>query len=133
MLTARSGSGDLLPNDETPATLYPILKRQMAEQIPVLADGIRVLNEWAIAQPKGARIKRSLGSHEFTIGGRRGERNIMSFSLWRLQRVLDHYRSLSGADRERADRLLEAIGGRRLASLQLPVRLERREYRLVIA
>jgi glutathione S-transferase len=133
MLAARSGSGDLLPNDETPATLYPILKRQMAEQVPVLADGVRVLNEWAMAQPKGARIKRSLGAHEFTIGGRRGERNIMSFSLWRLQRVLDHYRSLSGANRERADRLLEAIGGRALASLQLPVRLERRDYRLVIA
>jgi hypothetical protein len=105
----------------------------MTEQLPVLADSVRALNEWAIAQPRGARIKRSLGAHEFTIGGRRGERNIMSFSLWRLQRVQDHYRSLSGADKERADRLLEAIGGRGLASLQLPVRLERREYRLVIA
>jgi glutathione S-transferase len=133
MLNARSGTGDLLPNDETPATLYPILKRQMSEQVPVLADSVRVLNEGAIAQPRGARIKRSLGTHEFTIGGRRGERNIMSFSLWRLQRVQVHYRSLVGADKQRADRLLEAIGGKGLASLQLPVRLDRREYRLVIA
>lgn len=133
MLGARSGSGDLLPNDETPSTLYPILKRQMSEQLPVLIDSVRALNEWAIAQPKGARVKRSLGAHEFTIGGRRGERNIMSFSLWRLQRAQDHYRSLVGADKERADSLLEAIGGRGLTSLQLPVRLERRDYRLVIA
>ena len=71
--------------------------------------------------------------HEFAIGGRRGERTVMPFSLWRLQRVLDHYNSLSGADRVRADRLLEAIGGRALANLVLPRRLERREYRLVLA
>lgn len=133
MQNAHLASGEILPNDETPPTLYPILKRQLAEQLPVLTDSVRVLQEWAMAQPKGARIKRSLGTHEFTIGGRRGERNIMSFSLWRLQRVHDYYRSLTGADKERADRLLEGIGGRSLASLQLPVRLERREYRLVIA
>jgi hypothetical protein len=99
----------------------------------VLVDSCRALQEWALAQPKGARVKRSLGTHEFTIGGRRGERTIMSFSLWRLQRVLDHYRALSGPDRERADKFLEAVGGRALANLTLPVRLERKDYRLVVA
>ena len=133
MLEVKAGQGDLPANDEIPATLNPILKRQMTEQLPVLIHSAGVLNEWARAQPKGARIKRSLGSHEFTIGGRRGERNTISFSLWRLQRVKDHYQSLSGADRERADRLLESIGGKALSTLQLPVRLDRRDYRLVIA
>ena len=132
MLSAK-GEGELLPSDEIPPTLNPMLKRQMSEQLPVLIDSANVLNEWARAQPTGARIKRSLGSHEFTIGGRRGERNIMSFSLWRLQRVQDHYRTLTGADRERADRLLESVGGKALSTLQLPVRLDRRDYRLVIA
>ena len=70
-------TGDLLANDEVPASLYPILKRQMNEQLPVLLDSAHALGEWAMAQPKGARIKRSLGAHEFTIGGRRGERNII--------------------------------------------------------
>jgi hypothetical protein len=105
----------------------------MTEQLPALIDSARVLQEWALAQPKGARIKRSLGTHEFSIGGRRGDRGIMSFSLWRLQRVLDFYRTLNGPDRERADKLLGAVGGRALSSFQLPVRLERRDYRLVIA
>ncbi|MDP3736626.1 MAG: glutathione S-transferase family protein [Hyphomonadaceae bacterium] len=133
MLVAKAGPQALLPDDEIPPTLLPILKRQMAEQLPVLTDSAHILQEWALAQPKGARIKRSLGTHEFTIGGRRGERNVISFSLWRLQRVQDHYRSLSGADRERADRLLDAVGGREIANFQLPIRLERRDYRLVIA
>jgi glutathione S-transferase len=133
MLKVKGGSGGLLPNDDVPATLYPILKRQMNEQLPVLQDSARALGEWAMAQPKGVRIKRTLGRHEFTIGGRVGERNIMSFSLYRLQRVLDLYAAMPDPDRQRADRLLEAVGGRALASLKLPVRLERRDYRLVIA
>lgn len=132
MLVVKAGAGSLIADDEIPPTLLPILKRQMTEQLPVLLDSAHVLKEWALAQPKGARIKRSLGTHEFTIGGRRGERNVISFSLWRLQRAQDHYRSLSGADRARADKLLDAVGGRGLAELELPVRLERRDYRLVI-
>jgi glutathione S-transferase len=133
MLTVKAGSKSLSGGDEVPPTLYPILKRQMNEQLPVLQDSVRALGEWAMAQPKGARIKRSLGRHEFTIGGRVGERNIMSYSLYRLQRVLDQYAAMSDVDRQRADRFLEAIGGRALSGLKLPVRLERRDYRLVIA
>lgn len=133
MLAARSGPEALLPNDEIPATLHAILKRQMSEQGLELADTARALQEWVKAQPQGARIKRSLGVHEFMIGGRRGERGILTFALWRLQRVQDHYRSLAGADRARADALLDAVGGRDLMSIELPVRIERREYRLVIA
>lgn len=129
----RAGQGALLPNDEVPVTLHPILKRQMSEQAPVLIDTARALQEWAKAQPSGARVKRSLGVHEFVIGGRRGERSIQSFALWRLQRFHDHYRSLAGGERERADLVLESIGGMELANLQLPVRLDRRDFRLVIA
>ncbi|MDP3494936.1 MAG: glutathione S-transferase N-terminal domain-containing protein [Hyphomonadaceae bacterium] len=130
---ARAGAGALLPNDEAPASLYPILTRQMSEQAPVLADAIRAMQEWAKAQPSGARVKRSLGAHEFVIGGRRGERSILTFALWRLQRVRDHYQSLTGGDRERAARLLDAVGGMALVSAPLPVRLDRRDYRLVVA
>ncbi len=133
MQAARAGSEALLANDAIPPTLHPILKRQMVEQLPVLADTARALQEWTRAQPTGARISRSLGRHEFMIGGRRGERNMFSSALWRLQRVQDHYRSLAPADRTRADALLDAVGGGRFADLQLPVRIERREYRLVIA
>ncbi len=130
---AKANAETLLPNDEAPATLYPILTRQMSEQAPVLADAVRALRDWSKAQPSGARVKRSLGVHEFVIGGRRGERSILTFALWRLQRVQDHYRSLTGADRERADRLLDAVGGTALMAMELPVRLDRRDYRIVIA
>ncbi|OYX46357.1 MAG: hypothetical protein B7Y90_16115 [Alphaproteobacteria bacterium 32-64-14] len=133
MDAAKAGEGELLAGDEVPATLLPILKRQISEQLPVLADTARALEAWSVAQPTGARIKRSLGTHEFTIGGRWGQRSMFSFPLWRLQRVQDHFQSLGGAERAAAERLLEAIGGRDLVELRIPVRLARRDFRLVVA
>lgn len=133
MLTASANGAELLPNDDIPATLLPILKRQMTEQAPVLADTIRAFQEWTRAQPSGARVKRSLGAHEFVIGGRRGERSIRSFALWRLQRIQDRYQALTESDRQRADALLDVVGGGEVVRQPMPVRLDRRDYRLVIA
>jgi glutathione S-transferase len=125
-------SGEFLAGDRTPETLQPMLKRQMAEQLPVLVEGIQRLAEWSEAQPQGARLPKTIGGQEFTIGGRHGERQIFPHSLWRLQRVLDHLGSLSGADRARATSLLDAIGGRQLSEVSLPRRLERRDFRIVV-
>jgi glutathione S-transferase len=131
--TARAGQGELLSGDEIPDSLLPILKRQMSEQLPMLADTARALEAWSVAQPTGARIKRQLGTHEFMIGGRWGQRSILTFPLWRLQRIQDLYQAMGGADRARADGLLESVGGRELVDLKIPVRLARRDFRLVIA
>ena len=133
MDAARAGEGELLAGDEIPSTLLPILKRQMSEQLPVLADTASALETWSVAQPTGARIKRTLGTHEFTIGGRWGQRGIFTFPLWRLQRIQDLHRAMSGPDRARAGELLESVGGRELVDLRIPVRLARRDFRIVIA
>lgn len=129
---ARAGEGELLAGDEIPWSLLPILKRQMSEQLPVLTDTARALEAWSVAQPTGARIKRTLGTHEFTIGGRWGQRGIFSFPMWRLQRIQDLYQAMGG-ERARVDTLFESIGGRDLVNLRIPVRLARRDFRLVTA
>lgn len=126
-------SGEFLGGDEIPESLHPMLKRQMAEQLPVLTESAQKFREWAEAQPSGARLHRTIGGQEFTIGGRHGERQVFASTLWRLQRVLDHYSSLSGADRARADKLLEAVGGHALSETRLARRLERRDFRLTVA
>lgn len=133
MEDARAGHGELLSADAVPDTLAPILKRQAVEQYPVLADSARALEAWSVAQPTGARVKRSLGAHEFMIGGRRGQRWLFTFPLWRLQGIQDHYRGMAESDRIRAGDLLDAIGARPLVDLLIPVRLARRDFRLVIA
>lgn len=133
MEAARAGTGELMADDRVPDTLLPILKRQVAEQFPALADCARALEAWSVAQPKGARVKRSLGIHEFTIGGRWGQRGLFTFPLWRLQGIQDHYHAMPEADQARAATLLEAIGGRALVDVPIPVRLARRDFRLVVA
>ena len=104
----------------------------MSEQLPVLIDAAAELGEWAAEQPVGVRVPRQLGQHEFRIGGRLGERAIITFSLYRLQSVLDHYRGLIGKDRETADQLLQATGGQAIGAMTLPRRLGRQEFRLVL-
>lgn len=123
-------ASDLLADDGIPETLLPLLKRQMAEQLPELAGALDVFREWTAAQPPGARAPRAFGEHEFVIGGRRGVRQIPSVALWRLQRVLDHYATLAPVAQARADALLARLGGSALARLEFPRRLERRDYRL---
>lgn len=132
MLAARPGKGELLDGDAVPQTLLPILKRAMVEQLPVLMDTAAKLDAWAAIQSKGTRIPRGLGSHEFTIGGRQGERSVIAFSLYRLQGVLDHYARLKGDARVAADALLDSIGASALKTFTSSRRLERRDFRLVL-
>ncbi|MBI1361153.1 MAG: glutathione S-transferase [Alphaproteobacteria bacterium] len=133
MTVPAPGAGEFLSDDTVPETLYPILKRQMSEQLPILTEAAARLAEWAAVQPPGARVPRQLGQQEFRIGGRRGERAVITFSLYRLQAVLDHYAALSDADRAAVDGLLAATGGEAISGMKLPRRLERREFRLVVA
>ncbi len=133
MLAARPGKGELVGNDQIPTTLVPILKRGMVEQIPVLLDTAKRLDEWAALQPHGARVPRGLGSHEFSIGGRQGERSIITFSLYRLQAAMDVYAGLGGAVRQSADALLDSVGAGALKGYKPARRLERSEFRLVLA
>lgn len=132
MSGAPETEGQLLAADAVPETLHPLLKRQMAEQLPELLDGLTMFAEWASVQPAGARAPRAVGEHEFTIGGRRGERQVRCVALWRLQRVLDHYASLDKDARRRADALLDLVGGRVISGLSMPRRLEKRDFRLVV-
>ncbi len=86
-------SGELLSNDEIPATLEPIVQRMAAEQYPVLLDTNKRLSEWRSSNPEatqaGASIPRSIGQHDFVIEGVSGKRMVLPYSLWMLQRLLE--------------------------------------------
>lgn len=125
--------GAFLEGDEVPETLLPILRTQMVDQFPCLADTARALAEWARDQSPGAQVPRALGRHEFTTHGAKGERMIFPFNLWMLQRPIRHYRGLSGEARERTDAFLSAIGGAAFAEFPDFPELKRKDYRLVLA
>ncbi|MEO0982080.1 MAG: glutathione S-transferase family protein [Pseudomonadota bacterium] len=128
-------SGEFLPDDEVPVTLLPILSDQFRDQFPVLASTAAALAEWAADKSPGEPVPRALGPHGFKIGDTQtdGNRMIFPFNLWMLQRPLDHYRGLEGDEKTAADRLLDACGGDALRAFPDFPRLERRNFKLVLA
>ncbi len=53
--TAAIGGGELLQDDDIPASLLPLLTRQMSEQAPVVADTVRDFQEWSELSPVAPR------------------------------------------------------------------------------
>lgn len=124
-------SGSFLPDDEVPATLLPVLRRMMTEQMPYLQQVARMLGEWTRAN-EGDAPPRGLGMADFTIEGVTSQRMAFPFSLWMLQRALDHLASLSGEERSACEELLHEAGGEALLAFDLPVRLTFDNHRLGI-
>ena len=109
-------SGDFLDGDVVPATLRPLLDSVFDEFYPMLA-GIRdvVAETLSTAHRPVSRLPRSLGPITFPMGAGRYRRDAMPYTLWMMQRVQDHYTSLSTADRAQVDRALCGEGGSRVA------------------
>jgi len=130
-ITASAEADPLELTDEIPATLMPVLSRFAREQLPVLVDTARVLDEQADGIGT-EEVPRFLGMHRVKVAGVSAERIVIPYSLWMLQRPLDFLRSLKGEERLQAGRLLEAIGAGSLFDLQQQVRLKREKNRLYL-
>lgn len=122
-------SGEYLAGDEIPDTLLPILATLCRDQLPDVLDVIEHNSAWLEANVGGS-IPRFLGMHPFTFGTATGERCISSYAQWLFQRPWSHYKSLAGADRAAADRLLERVGGLAAMNAVLSHWLERRPGQL---
>ena len=132
-IAGEGGTGALAGDDTVPETLLPILRRAMAEHLPVLQNSLEQFATWLANAEPGAELPRAFGQAAFTQGGRSGEIITASFSLFRLQAALDEYARMDAEARTRADSLLDAIGGAALKTFALPQRLERRNYKLHLA
>ncbi|MCE2392421.1 MAG: glutathione S-transferase [Proteobacteria bacterium] len=133
---------DFLPGDEVPETLIPILRLAARDHLPQLLGIFARVEAWLAAHPEvgpGDQVPGSgtgmlvtggpFGSHEIELGGTRIEIAVRHYSIWMAQRPLDHHASLDPADRDRADRLLQATGLHPLFDLNPSFRLERRDHR----
>lgn len=126
-------SGEFVTNDQVPETLLPILRMFAKEQLPILMDTLADLEKWVSENPDTKELPRITGFHKFKIDGVEEGRAVLPFSLWMLQRVLDHLASLSGDDRKAAVELLAKIGAQDLLNMQVMPRLKRENFKLVIA
>jgi glutathione S-transferase len=119
-----SRPGDFSSNDEIPATLLPVLRRMMREQLPEMTATAKAFIAWLASHP-AERIPRAIGTHEFELEGARGQRMIGTYKLWMLQRALDVYAQLTNDERQRADELLDTVGGQALRQFNYLPRLKR--------
>lgn len=127
---ARPFDGDFLEDDAIPETLLPVLRRQAREQGPCLTDIVARVAAFKAGDPD-ADIPRAIGMHDFAIEGKTGQRLVFPYTQWMLQRATDWLAAQNGADRERAEALLRAVGFDALIDLEIPARVARRAHRLV--
>lgn len=116
--------GEWLAADTVPDTLTPIFKRMFAEHWPVLTSTATQLEQWT-QENEGPTIPRRIGEHQFSINGVTETRAVLPYSLWKMQRPLDNYNSLSGDARQQVDAFLRRVGGLAALQYQLPVRVTR--------
>ena len=133
VIAGEGKTGELMPDDDLPATLLPILRVALGEHLPVLSATIELFNDWAQTAEPHSEVPRGLGMVPFTTGGHSGMIAARTFSLLRLQDALDAYQIMMPSDKKRADAFLDAIGAGSIKSMRIDPRLTRRNYKLALA
>lgn len=130
-------AGDFLEGDEIPVGVMEMLQRFAAQQWPVLKATSEALKAWSSEQAPGSEIPRILGFHKVELGHGGAtvttDRAIIPYALWMLQRVTDYREGLAGEARQSVDEMLRSIGAADLIDFRLPVRLQRRNFKLALA
>ncbi|WP_291843962.1 glutathione S-transferase family protein [Maricaulis sp.] len=130
-------TGNFLAKDDIPPGVMELLHRFAAQHWPVLRDTAAALAAWAADKQAGTEVPRILGFHKARIGhgdsAVETDRAIIPFPLWMLQGVTDYRDSLTGAARLAVSELLRSMGAADLDAFTLPVRLERRHFKLALA
>jgi glutathione S-transferase len=131
---------EFLPGDEVPETLLEILRLMASDFLPEMLGIFGSVESWLVDHPdnslsnplphkSAAQGPGPFGTHHFLLRGVPIELGVRHYAIWMAQRPLDFYAALDVADRERADRILDATGLRPLFNLSPSFRLERREHK----
>jgi glutathione S-transferase len=119
-----------LPNDALPETLLPVL-RVMSEGVPQLLAAVRAIDAWADTNPTTAP-PRAIGTVDSTFRDAKLSAMCRPYTLWMVQRPLDAYAALSGADRARVDAALAGTGWETLLARKPVHRMGKRANELAL-
>lgn len=108
MISEERFSGDFVAGDKIPETLLPVLERMATEQLPVLKDTQKHLDEWHIENNTENEVPRILESHDVTFGAVSVKRKVLPHTLWMWQRAVDYYQSLD--DNAEIQDILSKVG-----------------------
>jgi glutathione S-transferase len=131
---------EFLPDDEVPETLLEILRLMARDFLPELLGIFATVGSWLADHPQHRpddRVRKTsatqgihpFGTHHVELCGVPIELAVHHYAIWMAQRPIDFYADLGAADRQRADRILDATGLRPLFDLSPGFRLERRKHR----
>jgi len=119
-----------LPNDALAETLTPVL-RTMADGVPMLVDAVRQIDGWAGANPSAAP-PRGIGLYETTFRDTKLSLLCRPYTLWMVQRPLDAYAELTGAERAQVDAALDGTGWSALLACRPRHRMGKRGNELAL-
>lgn len=122
--------GQWLPDDEIPQTVDLLLRRQFEEFWPVLERTVQAADKWAKEHDKQQAIPRGIGSVAFTIGKSSGTRVAFSHHLWKLQRLLALFQTLSAAQQQVVRDYLKDMGANHWLDMQIANPVVRNNNRL---
>ena len=123
--------GEYFADDQIPASLEPIIQRFAQEQWPVLKDTNSRLGAW-VAENAQTKVPRYIGKHRFVIGDAAGERVVLPYSLWMLQRLLEQPETVQLADDASFVKWLNQVGLGDILSLKFETPMSRVNNRLTI-
>jgi glutathione S-transferase len=120
-----------LANDGLGETLTPVL-HTMADAVPMVVESVMSTDAWAAenarageAVPPGTGLTLS-NYRDVTVSAA-----ARTYTLWMVQRPLDAYRALSGAERAQVDAALAGTGWEQILALQPRHRVGKQNYQLV--
>ena len=125
--------GRFVDHDEIPYTLIPLLNIFVRDHLPILVDTARLLTEWAKDKPSGTEVPRAIGVHEVQFGAVQETRAVLPYSLWMFQRIQDHLAGLQAEAKADAAKLLLNIQADAILDMPTFPRLERKNFKLVLA
>ncbi|WP_419913517.1 glutathione S-transferase family protein [Hoeflea sp.] len=117
--------------DTIPTTLLPVLKRAVAEHLPVLFDTVDQVARFA-RKATDRDLPRTIGFHRFQIGDAIGQRAVFPYVQWMLQHVVDRIQSVPAEERPSVLAFLDQIDAGAMAELRFTTRVRRKDFQLVL-
>ncbi|MGM0563817.1 MAG: glutathione S-transferase family protein [Pseudomonadota bacterium] len=117
---------DLVPNDEIPETLIPILQKISLLQAPLLEQTIQGIKTWTAKNPDKDKVSQRLGDSTLTIEGESESRYNLSYGYWMVQRIKQRV----DVDSAELRGFMQELGLDSVFTEPLPVKVELKRTRL---
>jgi glutathione S-transferase len=125
--SGQQAQGDLLPDDQIPETLLPIIDIIGREFLVSMSRTAEALHQYIKDKSlvSGQRLPRTLRNIRYPMADGEYTRNCFTYSLWRMQRIQKKIRAQTMSDQASAEQWCRDIGWDNLLNANFGPELER--------